>query len=84
MNAIKTENLDVYALVDGDQFVVTVLLDNQTLATFEYPIMDLAKDVVGSLSNENGDIEGEDADDAYDTIEALENAADLINSYIKG
>ena len=82
MSVIKTENLSVYALVDGAQFVVTVLVDNQTLATFEYPITDLARDVVASLSNDEGLITGEDADDAYDTIEALEAAADFINDYI--
>lgn len=83
MSVIKTENLDVYALVDGAQFVVSVLVDNQTLATFEYPIADLAKDVVASLSNENGLITGDDAEDAYETIEALEAAADLINDHIE-
>jgi hypothetical protein len=82
MNVIKTENLDVYALVDRTNFVVTVLLDNQSLATFEYPIADLAKDVVSSLSNDRGVIDGEDADDAYETIEALEAAADYINDHI--
>lgn len=83
MNAIKTENLDVYALVDGDQFVVSVLVDNQTIATFEYPIADLAKDVVASLSDENGHITGEDADDAYETIEAFDKAYLFINDHIK-
>jgi hypothetical protein len=82
MNAIKTENLDVYALVDKDLFVVSVLVDNVTLATFEYPIADLAKDVVASLSDENGEIIGEDADDAYETIEAFEAAMDHINAHI--
>jgi hypothetical protein len=83
MNAIKTENLDVYALVDKDLFVVSVLVDNQTIATFEYPIADLAKDVVASLSDENGHITGEDAEDAYETMEALDNAYMYINDYIK-
>lgn len=82
MSVIKTENLDVYALVDRANFVVTVLLDNQSLATFEYPIADLAKDVVASLGNDMGYISGEDAEDAYETIEALEAAADLINQAI--
>lgn len=82
MSVIKTENLDVYALVDRDQFVVTVLVDNQTLATFEYPIADLAKDVVSSLADGAGVISGEDADDAYESIEAFEKAADFINDYI--
>jgi len=83
MNAIKTENLDVYALVDKDLFVVSVLVDNQTIATFEYPIADLAKDVVASLSDENGHITGEDAEDAYETMEALDNAYMYINDFIK-
>ena len=83
MNAIRTDNVDVYALVDGSQFVVTVLVDNQTLATFEYPIADLARDVVTSLSNDQGLIMGDDAEDAYDTVEALEAAADFINDYIE-
>lgn len=82
MNAIKTENLNVYALVDKDQFVVSVLVDNVTIATFEYPIADLAKDVVSSLSDENGKITGEDADDAYETMEALDAAYMFINDYI--
>ena len=82
MSVIKTENLDVYALVDRDKFVVTVLLDNQSLATFEYPLMDLARDVVASLSNDKGDIEGDDSEDAYDTVLALEEAADYINDHI--
>lgn len=83
MNAIRTENLDLYALVDKNVFVVSVLVDNVTIATFEYPIADLARDVVGSLCDETGKITGEDAEDAYETIEALEAAADLINSYIE-
>lgn len=83
MNAIRTENLDLYALMDKNVIVISVLLDNVSLATFEYPIVDLAKDVVGSLSNENGKITGEDAEDAYETIEALEAAADLINDHIE-
>ena len=82
MNAIKTENLDVYALVDGDVFVVSVLVDNKTIATFEYPIEDLANDVITSLSNDQGLIDGDDADDAWATVEALEAAAAHINSYI--
>ena len=83
MSVIKTENLDVYALVDKDQFIVSVLLEGQTLATFEYNIMDLAKDVVASLGNDRGVIEDEDADDAYDTVDAFEKAADYINEYIE-
>jgi len=83
MSVIKTENIDVYALVDRTNFVVTVLLDNQTLATFEYPIADLARDVVSSLSNDRNVIEGDDADDAYETIDALEAAADYINEAIE-
>ena len=83
MSVIKTENIDVYALVDRTNFVVTVLLDNQTLATFEYPIADLARDVVSSLSNDRNVIEGDDADDAYETIYALEAAADYINEAIE-
>lgn len=82
MNAIRTENLDVYALIDRDQFVVSVLVDGVTISTFEYPISELAKDVVGSLSDADGNISGDDADDAYDTIEALEAAADFINDAI--
>ena len=82
MSAFSIENLDVYALVDGTKFVVTVLVDNQTISTFEYPIADLARDVVMSLSDDEGKITGEDADDAYETIEALEVAADLINDHI--
>ena len=82
MSAFSIENLDVYALVDGTKFVVTVLVDNQTISTFEYPIADLARDVVMSLSDDEGKITGEDADDAYETIEALEAAADLINDHI--
>ena len=83
MNAIKIENLDVYALVDRANFVVSVLLDGRSLATFEYPIVDLAKDIVGSLSNDRGLISGDDAEDAYESIEALEAAADFINDYIE-
>ena len=83
MNAIRTENLDVYALVDGTNFVVSVLVDNQTLATFEYPIKQLAMDVVGSLADDRGVITWDDADDAYDTIEAFEEAADFINDHIE-
>lgn len=83
MSVIKTENLDVYALVDRTNFVVTVLLDGKSLATFEYPISDLAKDVVASLSNDEGLIMGEDADDAYETIDAFDQASDYINNYIE-
>lgn len=83
MNAIRTENLNVYCLVDRDSFIVTVLVDNQTIATFEYPIVELARDVVASLCNDTGKIAGEDADDAYDAVQALEAAADLINDHIE-
>ena len=83
MSVIKTENLDVYALVDRNNFVVSVLLDGKSLATFEYPIADLARDVITSLSTDKGLISGTDAEDAYETIEALEEAADLINQYIE-
>lgn len=83
MSVIKTENLNVYCLVDRDSFIVTVLVDNTTIATFEYPIVDLAKDVVASLCNESGKIAGEDSDDAYETVQALEAASDWINDHIE-
>ncbi len=83
MNAIKTEDLDVYALIDRDNFVVTLLLDNKTIATFEYPIAALAKDVVASLSTDSHFIEGDDVEDAYETIDALEQAAEFINRYVR-
>ena len=82
--ATATDNkTGVYALMDKNVIVFTVLVDNVSIATFEYPIVDLAKDVVSSLSNDVGLISGEDAEDAYETIEVLEAAADLINDYIE-
>lgn len=83
MSVIKTENLDVYALIDRNNFVVSVLLDGATLATFEYPIADLATDIVGSLCDDRGFITGEDAADAFETIDALEGAIIFINNYIE-
>lgn len=83
MSVIKTENLDVYALIDRNNFVVSVLLDGTTLATFEYPIADLASDIVGSLCDDRGFITGEDAEDAYESIDALEKASSFINGYIE-
>ena len=82
MNAIKAEELDLYCLMDGDKFLVTLMLNDKIVSTFEYGIVELAQEYVGSMSGENG-IEGEDAEDAYVLIDALDEASELINDAIK-
>lgn len=83
MSAIKAEHLDVYALVEKSNVIISVLLDRKTIMTCEYPISELAQDIVLSLGDPDGFITGEDAEEAYETIAALEAAADLINDHIK-
>lgn len=82
MNAIKAEELDLYCLMDGDRFLVTLLLQGKTVSTFEYGIVELAQEYVGSMSGPDG-IEGDDAEDAYVLIDALDEASELINDAIK-
>ncbi len=82
MNAIKSEELDLYCLMDGDKFLVTLLLNDKIVSTFEYGIVELAQEFVGSMSGPDG-ITGDDAEDAYVLIDALEEASLIINDAIK-
>ncbi len=82
MNAIKAEELDLYCLMDGDKFLVTLLLNDKIVSTFEYGIVELAQEFVGSMSGPDG-ITGDDAEDAYVLIDALEEASLIINDAIK-
>jgi hypothetical protein len=82
MNAIKTEELDLYCLMDGDKFIVTLMLNDKIVSTFEYGIVELAQEYVGSMSGPDG-ITGDDVEDAYCLIDALDEASELINDAIK-
>jgi hypothetical protein len=81
MNAIKAEELDLFCLLEGDKFIVTLMLAGKVVSTFEYGILELAEEYVGSMSGPEG-IEGEDAEEAYVLIDALEEAAQYINDAI--
>lgn len=82
MNAIKAEELDLYCLMDGDKFLVTLMLNDKVVSTFEYGIVELAQEFVGSMSGPDG-ITGDDAEDAYVLIDALDEASEIINDAIK-
>lgn len=82
MNAIKAEELDLYCLMDGDKFIVTLLLNDKIVSTFEYGIVELAQEYVGSMSGPSG-ITGDDVEDTYVLIDALDEASELINDAIK-
>lgn len=82
MNAIKAEDLDLYCLMDGDKFLVTLLLNDKIVSTFEYGIVELAQDYVGSMSGPEG-ITGDDVEEAYFLVDALSDASELINDAIK-
>ena len=82
MNAIKAEELDLYCLMDGDKFIVTLMMAGKIVSTFEYGIVELAQEYVGSMSGENG-IQGEDATDTFVLLDALDEASELINDAIK-
>lgn len=82
MNAIKAEDLDLYCLMDGDKFLVTLLLNDKIVSTFEYGIVELAQDYVGSMSGPEG-ITGDDVEDTYVLIDALDEASEIINNAIK-
>lgn len=81
MNAIKAEELDLYCLMDGDKFIVTLMMAGKVVSTFEYKIVELAEEYVGSMSGPDG-IEGEDVDDALTLVDALDEASELINNAI--
>lgn len=82
MNAIKAEELDLYCLLEGDSFLVTLLLRGQIVSTFEYKIRELAEEFVSAYKAPEGLIEGEDVEDAYILIEALDDASEMINNAI--
>lgn len=82
MNAIKAEDLDLYCLMDGDKFIVTLMLNDKIVSTFEYGIVELAQEYVGSMSGPSGII-GDDIEDTYVLIDALDEASELINDAIK-
>jgi hypothetical protein len=82
MNAIKAEDLDLYCLLEGDKFLVTLMLGGSIVSTFEYGIVELAQEFVGSMSGPEG-ITGEDAEDAYTLVDALDEASEMINNAIK-
>lgn len=82
MNAIKAEELDLYCLLEGDAFLVTLLLRGQIVSTFEYKIRELAQEFVDAYKLPEGKIEGEDVEDAYILIEALDDASEMINDAI--
>lgn len=82
MNAIKAEDLDLYCLMDGDKFIVTLMLNDKIVSTFEYGIVELAQEYVGSMSGPSG-ITGADVEDTYILIDALDEASELINDAIK-
>lgn len=82
MNAIKAEELDLYCLMDGDKFIVTLLLNDKIVSTFEYGIVELAQEYVGSMSGPEG-ITGDDVEDTYVLIDALDEASEFINDAIK-
>lgn len=81
MNAIKAEELDLYCLMDGDKFIVTLMMAGKVVSTFEYKIVELAEEYVGSMSGPDG-IEGEDVEDALTLVDALDEASELINNAI--
>lgn len=81
MNAIKAEELDLYCLMEADKFLVTLMMAGKVVATFEYGIVELAQEYVGSMSGPEG-IRGEDAEDAYVLIDALDEASEIINDAI--
>lgn len=82
MNAIKAEELDLYCLMEGDKFIVTLLLNDKIVSTFEYGIVELAQEYIGSMSGPDG-ITGDDVEDSYVLIDALDEASELINDAIK-
>lgn len=82
MNAIKAEELDIFCLMEGDKFIVTLMLTGKVVSTFEYGIKELAEEYIGSMSGPEG-IEGEDAEEAYILIDALDEASEMINNAIK-
>jgi hypothetical protein len=82
MNAIKAEELDLYCLMDGDKFIVTLMLNDKIVSTFEYGIVELAQEYVGSMSGPDG-ITGDDVEDTYVLIDALDEASEIINDAIK-
>ena len=50
MNAIKAEELDLYCLMDGDKFIVTLMLNDKIVSTFEYGIVELAQEYGNKLA----------------------------------
>lgn len=82
MNAIKAEELDLYCLMDGDKFIVTLMLNDKVVSTFEYGIVELAQEYVGSMAGPEG-ITGDDVEDTYVLIDALDEASEIINDAIK-
>ncbi len=84
MNVIKTENVDVYALFEDGNLIVSVTVNGGVILTAEYPIEKLADDFIQALRDDETRCIGmDDEPNAWRTIEALETAADMINDAIE-